>query len=87
MEAYKTTCSNPKCGYVRTWTGYKTGLGKTPEQLEQMTKDHTTCIRCGSEAQTDLDHESEFGRALDEQAGAFAKLLGDLIAKKGGTSA
>ncbi|OGF28131.1 hypothetical protein A2303_00190 [Candidatus Falkowbacteria bacterium RIFOXYB2_FULL_47_14] len=75
MEAYKTTC--PDCGHVRFWTGYKTGLGKTQEQLAQMHKEETTCEKCGStNAQTELDHESEAGRIQDEVTSSF---LGAII--------
>lgn len=65
MEAYKTVCSD--CGYIDFWTGYKTGLGKTPEQLAEMQKKETICSNCGSKSvKTGLDYESETGKALDE---------------------
>lgn len=65
MEAYKTTCSH--CGHVRFWSGYKTGFGKTPEQLAKMSKDQTTCVKCdATDATTELDHESERGKLMDE---------------------
>lgn len=70
MEAYKTTCSH--CHHVRNWTGYKTGLGKTPEQLEQMIIDHTTCESCGAtDAKTELDNESPMGQLVNEQLESF----------------
>lgn len=54
MEAYKSVC--PSCGRNYRWIGYKTGLGKTPKQLEKMKKDHTVCKFCGSDKlNTDLD--------------------------------
>ena len=37
MEAYKMKCNS--CGRARNWVGYKTGLGKTPEQLQEMRKE------------------------------------------------
>lgn len=84
MEAYKTTC--PDCGHVRYWTGYKTGLGKSAAQLEQMGKDHRTCARCGSErATTDLDHETEIGQAMDAQMNGLFQALN--LAFGGGGSA
>ena len=74
MEAYKTTC--PDCRDVRYWTGYKTDLGKSPEQLEQMSKEYRICVNCGSEkAKTELDHESATGQILDEQAQVFVQSL------------
>lgn len=65
MEAYKTVC--PDCGHVRFWVGYKTGIGKTEEQLRQMHEEETTCESCCSKnAKTELDHESLTGRTVDE---------------------
>lgn len=81
MEAYKTTC--PDCSSVRYWTGYKTGIGKTPEQLEQMEINYKTCRKCGStNAITDLDRESENGRTYGEQADFAAQFISGLINKR-----
>lgn len=81
MEAYKTTC--PDCGHVRFWVGYKTGLGKTPEQLEKMKRDSVTCVRCGStSAQTDLDRESETGQAYDEMDRHAASMIAEILMGK-----
>lgn len=81
MEAYKTVC--PACGHVRFWTGYKTGLGKTQEQLNQMDKDHTTCIKCGStDAKTELDCETEIGKVFDEQAKFLARTITEALGCK-----
>ncbi|MFA5358724.1 MAG: hypothetical protein WC310_02815 [Patescibacteria group bacterium] len=81
MEAYKTVC--PDCGYVRFWTGWKTGLGKTKEQLEQMSRDFKTCKKCGSvNAKTGSDRESEIGRdfaAMDKEA---VRVIGDFIKER-----
>lgn len=74
MEAYKTTC--PDCGNERFWTGYKTGIGKTPEQFQQMQEEKTTCKTCGSKnAKTELDRESEFGQDLEESYRSLAELI------------
>ena len=60
MEAYKTTC--PECKHVRFWIGYKTSLGKSPEQITRMKEEETTCVKCGSKnADTELDRESPDG--------------------------
>jgi len=65
MEAYKSTC--PNCGAVYFWTGFKTGIGKTPAQLKQMKRDETVCKKCGShKLKTTLDMESEAGQAMGE---------------------
>ena len=65
MEAYKSTC--PDCNAEYRWTGFKTGLGKTEEQLIQMKKNRTVCRVCDSEnLKTDLDHDSEDGKRQDE---------------------
>ena len=69
MEAYRTTChDSTKCGFVRTWIGYKTGIGKTPEQLAEMKREETTCIKCGGKANTKLDERGLVGamEARDE---------------------
>lgn len=81
MEAYKTVC--PDCGHVRFWVGYKTGIGKTPEQLEQMHKESITCKSCGStKATTELDHESENGQVLDQQARMLVNALAEAFGTK-----
>lgn len=46
MEWYVTACS--RCRHVRHWTGYKTGIGKTEQQLLQMREEATTCASCRS---------------------------------------
>ena len=46
MENYQSHC--PACNATYRWTGYKTGIGKTPEQLEQMHLEQTVCRECGS---------------------------------------
>ncbi len=80
MEAYESRC--PDCGKTYTWVGYKTGIGKTPEQLAQMKRDRTVCRYCGStKLQTGLDHKSEAGRRQDAACGFLAELL---LGKKGG---
>lgn len=65
MEAYESTCK--KCGHKWQWVGYKTGIGKTPAQLEQMRTEGTVCPKCQGGAQVGLDHTSEFGKAMSEQ--------------------
>jgi hypothetical protein len=81
MEAYKTTC--PDCGHIRFWTGYKTGIGKTAHQLAEMEKDQTTCVKCGStRAKTDLDHETDFGQALDQQTHFLADIIKSVLENK-----
>lgn len=78
MEAYKTVC--PDCGHIRNWVGYKTGVGKTAEQLAQMRKDETTCVNCGStNAKTDLAHASPAGQILDNSSAAIIGILGKII--------
>ena len=74
MEAYVTTCSD--CGHIRRWTGYKTGLGKSPAQLKKMDEDMSTCKKCGStNVKTGLDHESELAKALDAQGQVYADAI------------
>ncbi len=81
MEAYVTTCHD--CGHSRHWTGYKTGFGKTKEQLAQMSKDMNVCIHCNStNTALDLDHDSPLGRALDGQATAFGAALIEALSGK-----
>lgn len=81
MEAYKTLC--PKCNYVRYWTGYKTGLGKTKEQLEEMRREESTCINCGSDsAKTTVDRESPNGNIFAEMDESFVTLLQQIISPR-----
>lgn len=78
MEAYKSTC--PDCKAVYFWTGFKTGIGKTPEQLENMKRRESVCRECGStRLKTELDRESEAGQAYDEGYKFFAGIIGEAI--------
>ena len=79
MEYYESTCTNPDCKHRWQWVGYKTGIGKTPTQLEQMRRVGKTCPSCGHAAGVSLDHTSPGAQALDE---AFEGLA-DAIAGKG----
>jgi ribosomal protein L32 len=72
MEAYKTVCSN--CGHVRFWVGYKTGIGKTLEQIQKMERDHSVCKKCGSgNIKTELDYQSETGKKFATDAVSCAE--------------
>lgn len=64
MEYYESACS--KCGHRWRWTGYKTGIGKTAAQLEEMSKAGKTCPRCGGEAKVGLDMTSEPAQAFNK---------------------
>ena len=78
MEAYKMTCKN--CGYVRYWSGFKTGLGKSPEQLEKMREDNTTCVNClYDQNEAELDHESQTGQEMDESSKFAANIIKSLL--------
>ncbi|MFH1575740.1 MAG: hypothetical protein ABIB55_02235 [Candidatus Nealsonbacteria bacterium] len=80
MEAYKTACTEPNCGYVRYWVGYKTGLGKSPEQLAQMEREQITCMKCGAKtAKTELDRESQTGQIFSAQTKLLVDTLSDLM--------
>jgi len=71
MESYKSHC--PDCGATYTWEGFKTGIGKTEAQLQQMERDRTTCRECGgTNLQTDLDMDPNCAGA---QASSFAANL------------
>lgn len=73
MQWYRSSC--PDCGRSYSWIGYKTGLGKTYAQLNQMCKDETTCKYCGStNLKTGLNYDNE-------DANAFYKLAGEAVAK------
>lgn len=92
MEYYRSTCLNPACQKTYTWVGFKTGIGKTQEQLEQMHRDETVCRYCGKETlETGLDHETPYSRSLDAAlgniVGAMASgrpvMIGSPVAKAG----
>ena len=73
MESYESTCQ--KCGHRWTWVGYKTGIGKTQAQLEEMDRAGKTCPRCGGPAKVGLDY--------GDDAQASARFLAHLIQQKG----
>jgi hypothetical protein len=80
MEAYKSIC--PDCGKVYFWTGFKTGIGKTPDQLAQMKKDETICKYCGSpNLKTGLDMETETGKAYQESYAVAAQEIGQILTR------
>jgi hypothetical protein len=70
MEAYRTKCRDRQCAFERTWIGFKTGIGKTWEQIAQMQKDQTTCIKCEGPAHTTLDERGLVG-AMDAREEAL----------------
>ena len=81
MEAYKSTCDN--CGSSYSWAGYKTGLGKTEEQLQQMQKKHHICRSCGSaNLKTEVDRESTMGRVFGTQEDLLIQTIGEFISKR-----
>jgi DNA-directed RNA polymerase subunit N (RpoN/RPB10) len=74
MEAYKSACKS--CGKEYFWTGYKTGIGKTEEQLKQMHDEMTICKYCKAPGLvTNLDHETEDGQLLDDEAAFIAESI------------
>jgi len=78
VEAYKSSC--PDCKKTYFWVGFKTGLGKTPEQLKQMEKDHNVCLHCGSaKINTTLDTETEVGKAFDDSINSLASFIDAFI--------
>ena len=81
MEAYRMTCN--ACGRTRTWVGYKTGSGKTPQQLEEMRREQTTCKYCGSQnVESGLDRESEIGQDFGEVDTFAAAIIISLISQR-----
>ncbi|OGH92575.1 MAG: hypothetical protein A2534_00675 [Candidatus Magasanikbacteria bacterium RIFOXYD2_FULL_39_9] len=71
------------CGRARNWVGYKTGLGKTPEQLQEMRKEETTCKFCGSKnVECDLDRESETGQDFGEMDNFAASIILSIIGQR-----
>ena len=73
MEYYESTCS--KCRHRWQWVGYKTGIGKTHAQLEEMRTAGKTCPRCGGAASVGLDNTSEDARGLNSALGAVVGAL------------
>lgn len=74
MEAYKMSCHD--CGKIRFWVGYKTGLGKSAEQLRVMKEEHTTCQYCGSKnVHSGLDRESAIGQDFNEMDNLAASFI------------
>jgi len=77
MERYESTCSNPKCRHRWQWWGYKSGLGKTPAQLEDMKKAGKTCPVCHCPATVGLDHTSPEGQMMDESMASLVNFLAE----------
>lgn len=79
MATYRTVC--PDCGHIRHWNGNKTRiLEKTPEQLDQITKDEMTCAECGSlNAETESNNESEMEKINRELSAPLPDLMADTI--------
>lgn len=73
MEYYESKCGS--CAHTWRWVGYKTGIGKTQAQLEEMRTAGTVCPRCGKGAQVGLDHTSESATALDGALSSVVKAL------------
>lgn len=71
MEYYESSCQ--KCGHRWQWVGYKTGIGKTPEQLAEMAVAGKKCPECGGEAAVGLDYTSP---AAQELTGFLGRLFG-----------
>ena len=71
MEYYVADCAD--CGAHYRYVGYKTGLGKSQAQLEQMKRDRTVCRECGGRIKQGLDHESPGAQALDGFLGSLLK--------------
>jgi hypothetical protein len=83
MEAYKSTC--PDCKAVYFWTGFKTGIGKTAEQLADMNRRQSVCQKCGStKIKTELDMESEVGIDLQDQYSFVADIITNAVRKSAG---
>ena len=81
MEAYKSYC--PDCKETYFWHGFKTGLGKSPEQLAVMKKRDTVCKYCGSEnLQTGLDRETKLGKQYGDFDNFVALQIGGFIKRK-----
>lgn len=80
MEAYKSTC--PDFNQTYFWTGFKTGLGKTPAQLAAMKKRDTVCKYCGSNnLKTTIDRETEVGKSYGETYEVAAKEIGQILTR------
>ena len=73
VEYYESTCGS--CGNKWSWVGFKTGIGKTAEQLEAMGRAGKECPRCKSSASVGLDHTSEDARALDGFLSGVARAI------------
>ena len=78
MEYYQSTCNS--CGHHWTWTGYKTGLGKTEAQLESMWVAGKVCPVCEGGARVGLDFSSDEAK---EYSRMFERVLGSLFAGSG----
>ena len=72
MERYKVTCE--ACKETYAFVDFKTGLGKSPEQIEAWRKRRTVCKFCGGKL-----HEIDEGPS---EADKFAAAILTEIAKR-----
>jgi hypothetical protein len=74
MERNRSRC--PDCGAIYGWVGYKSGIGKTAAQLDEMHRMATTCRYCGG---TNLkDVEGYHDPMYDAAAGMLTGLIRDV---------
>lgn len=81
MEWYVMACT--RCRNVRRWMGYKTGLGKTEQQLRQMHEEATTCAYCQStQVETRVDMGIADQDLLTQADQKFRELRGGLFPRE-----
>lgn len=61
------------CGYEWVWVGYKTGIGKTDDQLAEMRAMGRTCPQCNGEAHVDTNAPCPTCRTTRTFAGRYEK--------------
>jgi len=77
MESYEFKCGS--CGAQYRYVGFKTGIGKTPEQLKQMADERHVCRECGHDDR-EGGEKSEHGLDMSPGANGAAKLAAECAA-------
>lgn len=78
METYHFKCRNPDCKARYSYVGFKTGIGKTPAQLDQMRREGTVCRQCGGPGDT----RDEPGDPVDPIYDFAAEVLRDQLRER-----
>lgn len=76
MESYEFKCG--ACGSQYVYTGFKTGIGKTPAQLKQMEDERHVCRDCGHDDRQGGEN-NKHGPDMSPEANAAAGFAAECL--------